>query len=60
MPLKSVQHPITKHIFKFGRKRPVARGPRLSLKNYLTRSLPTARYHRLRGGGFERFVANVR
>jgi hypothetical protein len=42
MPVKSVQHPITKRIFKFGRRRPVARGPRLSLKNYLTRSLPTA------------------
>jgi hypothetical protein len=27
--------------FKMGRKRPIARGPRLSLKNYLTRALAT-------------------
>lgn len=28
------------HSFRLGRNRPVARGPRLSLKNYLMRSLP--------------------
>jgi hypothetical protein len=30
----------SKHAFKLGRKRPVARCPRLSLRNYLMRSLP--------------------
>ena len=39
MPVKTIQHPTSKRTFKFGRKRPVARGPRLRLKNYLTRSL---------------------
>lgn len=40
MPVKTIEHPVTKGPLKFGRRRPVARGPRLSLKNYLTRSLP--------------------
>jgi hypothetical protein len=40
MPVKTVKHPVSGHSFKLGRKRPVARGPRFALKNYLTRSLP--------------------
>jgi len=40
MPIKTIEHPVTKRSFKLGRKRPVARCPRLSLKNYLTRNLP--------------------
>jgi hypothetical protein len=42
MPVKTIQHPTTKRPLRFGRKRPVARGPRLSLKNYLMRGLPAA------------------
>jgi hypothetical protein len=34
-------NPVTGQQFKMGRKRPLVRGPRLSLKNYLTKSLPT-------------------
>lgn len=40
MPIKTIQHPATKRSFKLGRTRPVARCPRLSLSNYLTRKLP--------------------
>ena len=40
MPIKTVQSRDRRQSFKLGRKRPVARGPRLSLKNYLLRSLP--------------------
>jgi hypothetical protein len=40
MPIKTIEHPATKRTFRLGRKRPVARCPRLSLKNYLTRNLP--------------------
>ena len=40
MPIKTVQSHDRRHSFRLGRKRPVARGPRLSLKNYLMRSLP--------------------
>ena len=35
MPVKTLTHPETGQTLKFGRKRPVARGLRLSLKNYL-------------------------
>lgn len=40
MPSKSTQPHRSGPSFKFGRKRPVARCPRLSLRNYLMRSLP--------------------
>ena len=40
MPVKTVQNRNRTSSFKLGRKRPVARGPRLSLKNYLMRALP--------------------
>jgi len=40
MPIKTIQHPATKRGFRLGRTRPVARCPRLSLSNYLTRKLP--------------------
>src|SRR5580658_6278069 len=40
MPVKTIEHPVTKRTFRLGRKRPVARCPRLSLSNYLTRKLP--------------------
>jgi len=42
VPVKTIQHPVLKKTFKLGRKRPVARGPRLSLNNYLTRRMPAA------------------
>jgi hypothetical protein len=37
---KSIQHPSSGRRYKLGRNRPVARCPRLSLRNYLTRILP--------------------
>jgi hypothetical protein len=42
MTLKVLQHPTSKKHFKMGRQRPRARGPRLSLKNYLMKHLPAA------------------
>jgi hypothetical protein len=42
MPVKTVQNSALKRTFKLGRNRPVARCPRLSLRNYLTRRLPAA------------------
>src|ERR1700679_1138072 len=39
--LKTLTHPTTGQTFKMGRKRPVARGPRFSLKNYIQKSLPS-------------------
>ncbi len=42
MPIKTFQHPHSGLTFKLARKRPVARCPRLSLKNYLMHSLPAA------------------
>ena len=39
--MKVLTHPITGQQFKLGRRQPVARGPRLALRNYLTRNLPT-------------------
>jgi hypothetical protein len=40
MPSKTIVHPTSKRSFKMGRNRPVARGPRFSLRNYLMRSIP--------------------
>ncbi len=40
MPVKTIQHPESRRTFKLGRKRPVARCPRLSLRNYLTNRIP--------------------
>jgi hypothetical protein len=40
MTIKSIRQPGSGHTFKLGRKRPVARSPRMSLGNYLTRGLP--------------------
>src|SRR5579862_9219459 len=40
MAVKTIQHPDEKRTFKLGRKRPVARCPRMSLRNYLTRGIP--------------------
>jgi hypothetical protein len=42
MTVKTITHPVTGQTVKFGRRRPIARGPRLELKNYLTRALPPA------------------
>ena len=39
-PLKILSHPVNARPFKMGRRRPVARGPRFNLQNYLLRSLP--------------------
>jgi hypothetical protein len=39
-PVKTIHHPTTGRNVRFGRTRPVARGPRLNLGNYLTRKLP--------------------
>jgi len=40
MPIKTIHHPTSKRTVRLGRKRPVARGPRFSLHNYLMRSIP--------------------
>jgi hypothetical protein len=40
--IKTITHPDTGKAFKLGRRRPVARCPRLSLRNYLLKSFPTA------------------
>jgi len=40
VPAATIEKPISKLAYKVGRKRPVARGPRLSLKNYLNRGIP--------------------
>jgi hypothetical protein len=40
MHIKTIRHPKSGQMFKLGRKRPIARGPRFFLKNYLTRSMP--------------------
>jgi hypothetical protein len=40
MTIKTIKHPTTKRIYKFGRTRPVARGPHFSLRNYLMRDIP--------------------
>jgi hypothetical protein len=39
MSIKTIQHPNTKRTYKLGRTRPVARGPRFSLRNYLMRGI---------------------
>jgi hypothetical protein len=41
MPVKTIQHPVSGRTFKLGRKRPIARCPRFSLKNYVMRSMPS-------------------
>ena len=41
MPVKTITHPITGKTFKLGRNIPIAKGPRLSLHNYLLQTLPT-------------------
>jgi hypothetical protein len=40
MAIKTIEHSASKRTFRLGRKRPVARGPRFSLRNYLTRGIP--------------------
>jgi len=42
MPVKTIVHPVTGRPFKLGRRRPIARGPRLSLRNYLLKGFPAA------------------
>ncbi len=42
MAVKTITHPVTGRSFKLGRRRPVARGPRLRLRNYLLKSFPAA------------------
>jgi hypothetical protein len=48
MTIKTIKHPASGRVFKFGRTRPVARGPRYSLRNYLMRNIapppPTCDY----------------
>ena len=41
MSTKPIQQPGSGRTFRFGRIRPIARGPRLRLSNYLMRTLPT-------------------
>ena len=38
--VKTIVHPETGKVFKLGRRRPVARCPRLKLRNYLYKALP--------------------
>ncbi len=38
--IKTLTHPLSGHTFKLGRRRPLARFPRLSLRNYLSAALP--------------------
>lgn len=45
MTVKSLTHPVTGQTFKLGRKRPLVRGPRLKLRNYLYKSLPAPPDH---------------
>lgn len=40
MPVKTIQNPETGRTFRLGRNRPIARCPRLSLRNYLTLRIP--------------------
>jgi len=40
--IKTLTHPYSGEAFKLGRRRPVARCPRLSLRNYLLKSFPVA------------------
>ncbi|MGA2706816.1 MAG: alkaline phosphatase family protein [Steroidobacteraceae bacterium] len=48
MSVKTIKHPTDKRTFKLGRNRPIARGPRFSLHNYLMRGIaappPTCDY----------------
>ncbi len=39
MSVKTIKHPTKNRSFKLGRTRPIARGPRLSLHNYLMRGI---------------------
>ena len=39
MSVKTIKHPTTNRNFKLGRTRPISRGPRFSLHNYLMRGL---------------------
>src|SRR5258708_1825138 len=41
-PVKTLVHPITGQKFKLGRNKPISKGPRLSLSNYLFRKFPAA------------------
>jgi hypothetical protein len=41
MTIKTITQPTSGKTFKLGRRTPVARGPRLSLKRYLSRALPS-------------------
>jgi hypothetical protein len=38
--VKTIRHPTSSRTLKLGRRRPIARGPRFSLGNYLMRGLP--------------------
>jgi hypothetical protein len=40
MSIETLENARSRVSYKLGRKRPIARGPRFSLKNYLTRSFP--------------------
>jgi hypothetical protein len=40
MSVKTINHPATKSSYRLGRNRPIARGPRFSLHNYLMRGIP--------------------
>jgi hypothetical protein len=40
MPVKTIQHRASGRSFKLGRNRPIARGPRFRLRNYLMRGIP--------------------
>ncbi len=40
--VKSIIHPVTGQSFKLGRRRPIARGSRLKLRNYLLKNFPIA------------------
>jgi hypothetical protein len=41
MPIKTLIHPESKLTIRFGRKRPIALHPSLSIENYLLRSMPS-------------------
>ena len=39
MTVKTIKHPTANRTYKLGRNRPIARGPRFSLRNYLMRGI---------------------
>lgn len=39
-PIKTLTHPVTGKTVRLGRRRPIARGPRFALRNYVMKAMP--------------------